>query len=276
MTSSPAQERESLFREKTRKAVGLAMQARWDEAVEVNEALLADFAETEDVLNRLGRAFFELGRYEEAKKAFRRALDVAPLNTIARKNLEKLEALDGQERPVQRKQRIRGPRFIEESGKTGIVRLQELPPKQTLATLAAGDPVTLVVEGGFLWVKTTEGEPIGRPAAPLGPRLTRLIDGGNTYEAVLTSVGQGGVVLLVRETFRDPSQRSVTSFPAHLAGSTITAVDTSAAPELDRSYDEERAATSLVQLEDEDGGHLAEDALIVHSDGSEDEGSELE
>ena len=276
MTNSPAQERERLFREQTRKAVGLAMQARWDEAVEVNEAMLADYAETEDILNRLGRAFFELGRYEEAKKAFQRALDVAPLNAIARKNLEKLEALDGQERPVQRKQRIRGPRFIEESGKTGIVRLQELPPKKTLATLAAGDPVALVVEEGSLWVKTTEGESVGRPVAPLGPRLTKLIEGGNAYEAVLTSVGQEGVVLLVRETFRHPDQRSITSFPAHLAGSTAPAADTSAAPELDRSYDEERAAIALVQQDDEDGGHLAEDAVIVNDDGPEVEDGTLE
>ncbi len=267
MFNPSAQERDRLLREKTRKAVALAMHSRWEEAVELNEAMLADFPETEDVLNRLGRAFFELGRYDEATKAFQRALDVAPLNAIARRNLEKLEALDGQERPIQRRQRISGPRFIEESGKTGRVRLQEMPSKKTLATLAAGDPVMLCVEDGILWVKTPDGEPLGRPDPPMSARLTRLIEGGNTYDAALTSVSQRGVALLVRETYRHPNQSAIRSFPSHAAVFQPLASDGSSSLDSDAALDHESLMAPLVAWSDnEEGRQLAEDAVFIEDD----------
>jgi len=40
--------------------------------------------------------------------------------------------------------------------------------------------------------------------------------GGNRYEAVVTSVGQGEVVVLIREVYRHPSLAGTPSFPTRV------------------------------------------------------------
>ena len=71
----------------TRQAVALAMESRWEEAVEVNRAILDDFPTDLETCNRLGKALSELGQNVEARKAFERALSISPNNPIAKKNL---------------------------------------------------------------------------------------------------------------------------------------------------------------------------------------------
>ena len=45
-----------------------------------------------------------------------------------------------------------------------------------------------------------------------------MISGGNQYEASITSVLGNEISLIIRETFRDPSQASVASFPGKTEG----------------------------------------------------------
>ena len=40
------------------------------------------------------------------------------------------------------------------------------------------------------------------------------MDGGNTYSANITSAGEDGVTIIIRETYRHPSQSNKSSFPA--------------------------------------------------------------
>ena len=74
-------------------AVGLAVDARWDEAVELNEFIIRSFGADEGTQNRLGKALTELGRLEDAKSAYDAALAINPMNPVARKNTAKLESL---------------------------------------------------------------------------------------------------------------------------------------------------------------------------------------
>ena len=78
---------------KVEKAIQLAMQNRWSEAAELNRELIQEFPKDVDAHNRLGKALMELGRYREARDAYAEALRLDPMNSIAQKNLARLEKL---------------------------------------------------------------------------------------------------------------------------------------------------------------------------------------
>src|SRR6476659_3969552 len=75
------------------RAIALAMQNRWAEAVEVNRAILSIDPNDADAHNRLGKAQLELGNYREAYEAYKRAVELAPGNAIAQKNMQRLAPL---------------------------------------------------------------------------------------------------------------------------------------------------------------------------------------
>ena len=79
-----AEDEAKLKRQRAREAIALAMQGRWEEAVEVNQGILDVFPTDVDAYNRLGKAFTELGRFSEAGDAYASSLAIVPNNTIAR------------------------------------------------------------------------------------------------------------------------------------------------------------------------------------------------
>jgi len=110
-------------------AVQLAVDARWEEAVELNEFIIQSFGADEGSQNRLGKALTELGRLEEAKAAYDAALAINPMNPVARKNASKLESL------MNAKDILKGGPvkvdlnlFVEEMGKTTTTTCG-LPPR---------------------------------------------------------------------------------------------------------------------------------------------------
>ena len=71
MTMLRTDERPKYKKERAKRAIALAMESRWAEAVTANMALVADFPDDLESYNRLGKALMELGRIGEAKRAFR-------------------------------------------------------------------------------------------------------------------------------------------------------------------------------------------------------------
>jgi len=88
------EENTRLKRELTRDAIGLALRGDWEQAAQVNRTLLALFADDVDTMNRLGKALMELGRFDEAGGVLDRVIQIAPHNTIAKKNLTRLTCLE--------------------------------------------------------------------------------------------------------------------------------------------------------------------------------------
>jgi Flp pilus assembly protein TadD len=92
---SKSQVREQVGRKWKEQAVELALLGRWDEAVQMNLRILELFPDDIGAQNRLGKAYRELGRLEEAVTAYEESLKRQPSNPIARKNLTALyTALD--------------------------------------------------------------------------------------------------------------------------------------------------------------------------------------
>jgi len=212
------EEQASIIRLNSRRAIALAMEGRWREAVAVNKAILEVAPGDVDTLNRLGRAYMELYEYDESRSAYQRAKEFDPYNSIADKNLKRLATLKAEradevlpretDRPVE-------PRyFIEETGKAGVVRLVNLASRLVLAKLVAGDRVKLEASDGNLVVSDDAGEVLGWVEPKHGQRLARLMAGGNRYLASVVSASEAGLSLMVREIHQDLSQIGQLSFPS--------------------------------------------------------------
>ncbi len=204
-----------LKRDLSRDAISLALKGEWERAAEVNRAILELFEGDVEAMNRLGKALMELGHYEEARQVLDRVVLIAPYNNIAKKNLARLTCLEGSPAAAKQARKASGaPQlFIEESGKSGTTVLRKTAFTETIARIAPSDAASLVVENNAINVYTRDGEYVGQVEPKLGQRLIRLMYGGNKYEAAIIGVNGNEVSVIIRETFRHYSLRSVCSFP---------------------------------------------------------------
>jgi tetratricopeptide (TPR) repeat protein len=210
---------ENLVRSKkglTNDAIAQALNGEWERAAEVNRVILDLCPSDVEAMNRLGKALIELGQYEEAREVLGEVVRTSPYNTIAKKNLARLDQLGSAPAPNKQVRKGGGaPQiFIEESGKSGTTVLQKPASGRVVASIAPGDPVTLEVENGaVISVYARDGEYLGRVEPKLGKRLIGLINGGNRYEAAIIGVNDRGISIIIRETYRHPSLHNVCSFP---------------------------------------------------------------
>lgn len=205
-------ERVQTRRRQTDTAIQLAMDNRWEEAVTVNRAILGLFPNDIDSYNRLGKALMELGRYNEAKKAYKKALELDLTNQIAKKNLERLNVLVRNRLPQAETTQVDPGLFIEEMGKTAVTDLQQVS-KEVLTKLNAGERVELRPKGNALAVETPGREFVGTIEPKLAHRLLKLLQTGNQYAAAITSVSKDECRIIIKETYQHPSQAGRPSFP---------------------------------------------------------------
>lgn len=214
MMQYQAEEKTKVRRQRSEHAIGLAMQSRWEEAVQTNKEIIEMFPTDVDAYNRLGKALTEIGRYSEARGAYQMALDIDPNNAIAKKNLSRLVNLtEVQAPPIATHERVDPRLFIEEMGKTGLTNLITVAPKNILAKMSAGDSVFLKANGKSLMAENGRGEYLGMVEPKLALRLVNLMAGGNKYAAAITSLADNQVKIIIRETYQHPNQSGKVSFP---------------------------------------------------------------
>lgn len=208
------EEQSRLRRQNSREAIALALRGQWREAIAVNKSILEIFSNDIEALNRLGRAYMELGEYKQAEASYRRTLEIDSYNAIAQKNLQRLALLKKTKTSQQNVgQRLEPQVFIEEIGKAGVVQLTNLALPHVLAQVVAGDVVNLRVVGNNLVVETTSRGRIGNVETRHGQRLIRLIKGGNKYSAAIVSSTDKSVSVIIKEIYQHPDQAGLLSFP---------------------------------------------------------------
>jgi tetratricopeptide repeat protein len=195
-------------------AVQLAIQGKWDEAVKLNKFIIDSFGADEETQNRLGKSLSELGKLKEAKASYEAALKLNPMNSIAKKNAARINALLHQKEGL----KVGGTRvdlnlFVEEMGKTVFTNVDSPPNADISSKVAAGDVAELKIEGDGIVAETSRGVKLGSLEAKLARRLIKFMRGGNRYQAGLTSVDGNTVKLIVRETHQDPRFAGKPSFP---------------------------------------------------------------
>lgn len=247
--NSPTEGEEELrlTRQGAEQAIELAIESKWEEAATLNRSILEVQPEDVDTWNRLGKSLLELGRYREAHDAYAKSIELDPVNQIAKRNLERLEGLQDTAPRREGVAKVAQDLFIEEVGKSGTTVLRAAP-RELLAALTAGDEVYLKPDEDVLQVANAGGDVLGSVEPKLGLRLLRMIKGGNQYAAAVKSLSETDVEVIIKETYRDPSQTRL-SFPA-------------AGTETSRPYIKE----SLLRLNADD-----DDDEIVDDDGEAEE-----
>jgi len=198
-------------------AIAHATRGEWEEAVVANRRLL-EFGPDIDACNRLGKALAELGRHAEALEAYEQALERDATNRIAQRNIERLRVVMAAKRPATngkgRPEKAPVTLFIEEMGKTGRARLMNLVAPRELAPLSPGDAITLDAQGDEL-IASVGATAIGSVEPRIATRLRKLLEGGNRYDAAITTVHEAGgeVVIMIREVFSHPNNFGKVSFP---------------------------------------------------------------
>lgn len=192
-------------------AVSLAMNGDWAQALKANLSILKQTPGDIGALNRLARAYFELGEIGKARATTQKVLKVDPINSIATKCLEKWKGLKKAEKGNH--QAISSESFLEEPGKTKLVTLIHLGGNDVLARLAAGDTIDLLSHPHRVSAITQDGKYIGRFPDDLAARLGKLIKMGNKYQILIKSIEKGSIKVFIREIEKSPSAKSLISFP---------------------------------------------------------------
>jgi len=194
------------------KAVEAALKGNWKEATRLNSLLLKENPKDIDALNRLARAYSELGNPRKAKGFAEKVLKLDPFNSIATKALVRLKGLKGGQAVAS------GPvspeAFLEEPGKTKTVPLINLGDPKLLAKLDSADEVRLTPHSHRVSVITAEGKHVGRLPDDISARLRNLISKGNVYQVLIKSIEPNEVKVFIRELSRGKLAGDIPSFPA--------------------------------------------------------------
>lgn len=255
----------------SKEAIALAIQGKWEEAVAVNKSIIENFPTNVEAYNRLGKALTELEDFVQAKEAYLKALELAPNNAIAKKNLARLNGFassigttGGEPHPViprPHARKVIPELFTAEAGKSGIVNLHNLASGEALAGMGYGTQVQLTIKGQRLIVENNYEEYLGEVEPRHALRLIKLIGGGNTYAAAILRIKtqqqsphNDEVQILIKETYQAPSQIGRLSFPSSLQAKrsefTSPAVGKGGVSEQDRRSDEmERPEGEIEHLE---------------------------
>ena len=194
-------------------AIELALASKWAEAVQLNRSIMDRFGPDEVTLNRLGKAYTELGQLDEGIEAYQGTLKINPVNPIAQKNLGKLQALRGGQPVPISKAKVDVDAFIEETGKTALTALHVHADGDPCSKVSGGDPVKLIVAGDTMNVETARGVSLGHLEHALGRRLIKFLEGGNRYSGAVATCDGGAIKIIVRETYQDPKFFGRPSFP---------------------------------------------------------------
>ena len=191
-------------KEMSRRAITLALEGRWLEACQPNRQILLLCPDDVDALNRLGKALLELGQYTEARETFEQAISFSPYNSITKKNLERLSHLHNTVPVLQSTKPVAPHPFIQDGGRSRVTVLQTPAPYEVLAKMTPGDEVTVANGPNRLVVENQSGEYLGQVEPKLAMRLTRLINGGNRYNAGIAKINYPEVSVIIWVSYRHP------------------------------------------------------------------------
>lgn len=192
------------------KAIAAALSGDWNKAAKINRDILQIDPKNTDALNRLARAYAELGKMVKARKTSNEVIKIDPFDKIARKCLERWKGLKNNDSV--RSGATSGDAFIEEPGKTKITPLMHLGASKNLARLDSGDEVKINLHGHRVSITTIDGEYIGKLPDDLGAKIKKLIKMGNEYLILIKSIDPKNIKVFIKETKCSPTLSDVPSF----------------------------------------------------------------
>ena len=133
------------------KAIQAALTQNWETAINFNQVILEENPKNVAALNRLAKAYWELGDLNEARSIYQRVLRLDRFNPVAQKNLTRLA-----KSATPHRSKSLTINFLEEPGKTKSVSLLRLGNPTTIDSITAGEMVKLQIKRRRLAIFTQE------------------------------------------------------------------------------------------------------------------------
>jgi tetratricopeptide (TPR) repeat protein len=191
-------------------AISFALSGNWKEAIRVNLEILDENPEDVEAFCRLSKAYFELGKFQDAREVTKKVLNIDPVNPIALKFQERLK-LAKKSKNESKNQNL-GESFLEDPGRTKLITLLNLGKSESLSGLDPGEEVKLSCYSHKVAITNFEGKYIGKIPDDIAARLRNLIKEGNKYQVLIKSIEAKQVTVFIREIERGLKVKNVASF----------------------------------------------------------------
>ena len=192
------------------KAIKLALDGKWQEAVDLNLKICKIKPNDIYALLRLAKASTNLNNISDAKKYYLKVLRIDKYNPIAKRNLNRLKNIKNGS--LKRNSSPQTAVFLEEPGKTKSLYLIRLAGEEKLASLEVGEPLQLVINPKSISVNKNRDH-LGKLPDDLAFRLLHLIKKGNKYQAYVMSVEKNKLKIFLQEIFKSRRNQQIQSFP---------------------------------------------------------------
>ena len=193
--------------DKKSQAVQASLLGNWEEAIALNTELLESNPHDTQAMNRLGRAYTELGQIDSAREIYQKVLSVDKYNPVALRSLKNLSV-----KKSPRLVALSRENFIEEPGITRTAELIKVASRDTLLSLSCKELLTFVPRSRLIALHTDSGATIGCLPDDLSLRLAKLVKSGYNYSVCVKAVGQAQVSVFIRETKRPSRATAAPSF----------------------------------------------------------------
>lgn len=193
-------------------AIKAALNQNWEKAIEINKEIIKEKPQNVAALNRIGRAYWELGKIEEAAKSYKKVIKIEPFNPIANKNIQRL----GKNKNIKASKNngvTSANIFLEEPGKTKLVKITRLASPSILSQSDNGDEVFFIIKKRLISVIDNNKNYLGALPEDLSQKLIRFIKGGNQYQAFVKNVDRQLMEIIIREVIRSKKFTETPSFP---------------------------------------------------------------
>ena len=201
-------------------AVDAALDHNWQKAIDLHKRILELSPNSVDAFLGLGFAYMQLGNLSEAKNFYKKALDIDPINIIARNNLDKLLILSkkgGSHVATDKRDYVMNPEiFMNIKGKTRTIVMLNLGQAEVVAALKIGERVFLKSKKRRLEVRNKKEEYIGCLPDDISKRLLFFLDASSEYEVVIKEATRNNVEIFVREIKKGAKVKNFISFPDNI------------------------------------------------------------
>jgi len=183
-------------------AITAATQGNWKLAIDINKKIISTNPNDTATLNRLGRAYTAMGELNQAQKTYQKVLDIDPQNSIAIKNLEKLNNLKHHiQTPSLNKTTVANQElFIKKPGVTKLVNLVNLGPSEVIASLSCGDIIKMHFSKRTISVLDHLDRHIGKLPDDMAFRFNQLSKNGHTFSACIKETSSNKIQIMIQET----------------------------------------------------------------------------
>jgi hypothetical protein len=201
----------TIFKNLVLDATQLALKGEWKKAITANKQILSINKSDVSALNRIGKAQLELGKLKDSKKSYTKALQIDPLNAIARRNLKELEqmkdakTLQGKKQSTSNLEKLVRNEILIQTASRSAEFVIDKPNSRAIQNLVPGTELNIIASTNGIEITNIRKVSLGSIEPRSSMRLKTCIDAGSKFEVIFKDNFEKTGIIQILETHRDPS-----------------------------------------------------------------------